>query len=293
MALLTALVLSSIWVVSGQQAPLDFSAQYHIQTDLGQDRFFRFQTHTGQYRKEKSNPDGSQEGTYGWVDPNGVLRLFDYVADHLGYRIEKEYLYKVGAPNPSATIFTRGGELALGFEVYPLDGSPADRQGGVGSHGGVAQRIHLADGQFQSTLPYQVSSLTSTNHHLEPNPLSKHAHATFFSGEPQPAPEVRVVVGAEEPLDLPEPEQDAFVVGHTGRSKASPRAPVQRTGIVIGLRGNDAQVGTSRSAAAHETRPAPRPQSRPARPHTTRPAPASRNVIVIGSSRKRRFARFF
>ena len=36
---------------------------------------FRFQTHTGQYRKEKSNPDGSQEGTYGWVDPNGVLRF--------------------------------------------------------------------------------------------------------------------------------------------------------------------------------------------------------------------------
>ena len=31
--------------------------------------------------------DGSQEGTYGWVDPNGVLRLFDYIADDLGYRI--------------------------------------------------------------------------------------------------------------------------------------------------------------------------------------------------------------
>lgn len=31
--------------------------------------------------------DGTQEGTYGWVDPNGVLRLFDYIADELGYRI--------------------------------------------------------------------------------------------------------------------------------------------------------------------------------------------------------------
>ena len=31
--------------------------------------------------------DGSQEGTYGWVDPNGVLRLYDYIADDLGYRI--------------------------------------------------------------------------------------------------------------------------------------------------------------------------------------------------------------
>lgn len=90
--------------------------------------FFRFQTHSGQYRKEKLNPDGSVEGTYGWVDPNGVLRLFDYVADNLGYRIEKESLYKVGPPSPTAAISARGGDISLGFEVYPLDGSPADRQ---------------------------------------------------------------------------------------------------------------------------------------------------------------------
>ena len=37
----------------------DFAAQYHIQTDLGADRFFRFQTHSGQYRKEILHPDGS------------------------------------------------------------------------------------------------------------------------------------------------------------------------------------------------------------------------------------------
>ena len=103
----------------------DFAAQYHIQTDLGADRFFRFQTHTGQYRKEILRPDGSQEGTYGWVDPNGVLRLFDYIADGFGYRIVKESLFKVGAPSPGAVVSTRGGELELGFEVYPLDGAPA------------------------------------------------------------------------------------------------------------------------------------------------------------------------
>ena len=39
----------------------DLPAQYHIQTDLGADRFFRFQTHSGQYRKEILHPDGSQE----------------------------------------------------------------------------------------------------------------------------------------------------------------------------------------------------------------------------------------
>ena len=56
----------------------------------------RFQTHSGQYRKEILHPDGSQEGTYGWVDPNNVLRLFDYIADNFGYRIVKESLFKVG-----------------------------------------------------------------------------------------------------------------------------------------------------------------------------------------------------
>ena len=76
----TVFVLASscLETVLSQQ---DLPAQYHIQTDLGDDRFFRFQTHTGQYRKEILHPDGTQEGTYGWVDPNGVLRLFDYIAD--------------------------------------------------------------------------------------------------------------------------------------------------------------------------------------------------------------------
>lgn len=118
------LLLSSC-LVSCQQ---DFAAQYHIQTDLGPDRFFRFQTHSGQYRKEILHPDGTQEGTYGWVDPNNVLRLFDYIADGFGYRIVKESLFKVGPSQPGAVLSTRGGELELGFEVYPLDGAP---QGGL------------------------------------------------------------------------------------------------------------------------------------------------------------------
>ena len=106
------------------EAQQDFAAQYHIQTDLGADRFFRFQTHSGQYRKEILRPDGSQEGTYGWVDPNGVLRLFDYIADNFGYRIVKESLFKVGPAAPGSVLTTRGGEIELGFEVYPLDGAP-------------------------------------------------------------------------------------------------------------------------------------------------------------------------
>ncbi len=53
---------------------------------------------SGQYRKEQQHPDGSVTGTYGWVDPKGVLRLFDYISDTGGYRIQRKRLFKVGKP---------------------------------------------------------------------------------------------------------------------------------------------------------------------------------------------------
>lgn len=63
------------------------NAQYHIQTDEGPERYFRFQTLNGQYRKEKRLADGTVIGTEGWLDPLGYLRLKDYVADNDGFRI--------------------------------------------------------------------------------------------------------------------------------------------------------------------------------------------------------------
>lgn len=153
----------------------------------------RFQTHSGQYRKEILHPDGSQEGTYGWVDPNNVLRLFDYIADNFGYRIVKESLFKVGTASllcicmhipitmvqvgpssPGAVVSTRGGDIELGFEVYPLDGAP---QGPL-----PASRLHLTEASLGATPGYTVTSLTSTPHHLNPNPITKQEGATFFSG---------------------------------------------------------------------------------------------------------------
>lgn len=38
------------------------SSQYHIQTDEGPERYFRFQTDNGQYRKEKRLQDGTVIG---------------------------------------------------------------------------------------------------------------------------------------------------------------------------------------------------------------------------------------
>lgn len=60
------------------------NTQYHIQTDEGPERYFKYQTISGQYRKERRLQDGSVVGTYGWVDADGYLRLNDYVADSKG-----------------------------------------------------------------------------------------------------------------------------------------------------------------------------------------------------------------
>lgn len=40
------------------------SSQYHIQTDEGPERFFRYQTDSGQFRNEKRLKDGTVIGKY-------------------------------------------------------------------------------------------------------------------------------------------------------------------------------------------------------------------------------------
>lgn len=75
-------------------------AQYHIQTDEGPERYFRYQTLSGQYRKEKRLEDGTVIGTYGWVDDDGFLRMREYIADNAGYRILKTKNVFVGRNRP-------------------------------------------------------------------------------------------------------------------------------------------------------------------------------------------------
>ncbi|BES93236.1 Insect cuticle protein [Nesidiocoris tenuis] len=82
------------------------NAQYHIQTDEGPERYFKYQTVSGQYRKEKRLQDGTVVGSYGWVDANGYLRLRDYIADDKGYRIVRTKLVKVGVDTPIDNAIT-------------------------------------------------------------------------------------------------------------------------------------------------------------------------------------------
>lgn len=81
-------------------SPADAGGQYHIQTDEGPERFFRYQTSNGQYRKEKRLADGTVIGTEGWLDPLGYFRLKDYIADADGFRILKSTMVHVGKGRP-------------------------------------------------------------------------------------------------------------------------------------------------------------------------------------------------
>lgn len=96
--ILLLLLPACLTEVHAQQPPTttEFTpTQYHIQTDDGDRRFFKYQTWSGQVRKEDRLDDGTVVGSYGWVDANGILRLYDYVADNKGYRIVKTRLVDV------------------------------------------------------------------------------------------------------------------------------------------------------------------------------------------------------
>lgn len=262
-----ALVLLSLVALSqSQRAP----AQYHIQTDQGPGRFFRFQTESGQFRKEQLNPDGSVTGSFGWVDPNGILRLTDYVSDAGGYRIEKERLFKVGnsaAGRSAAAPADCQTNPELCFEIYPLDlnSDPTFGRSGVEPGPSGLRQLNIVDGSFRSTGSFLVNSLTS-NQDLA-NPISKQDQATFFESElPRPPPEPKkVVIGAAANEVQPEVRSKPFVIGaaagsegYESRSRSSnvdtvvvgvlraepqPAPPRNagngRSGVVIGLRNND------------------------------------------------------
>ena len=34
-------------------------------------------------------------GSYGWIDANGILRMYEYIADDQGYRVTKDRAFQV------------------------------------------------------------------------------------------------------------------------------------------------------------------------------------------------------
>ncbi|ERL86549.1 hypothetical protein D910_03956, partial [Dendroctonus ponderosae] len=89
--------------------------QYHIQTDEGPERYFRYQTLSGQFRKEKRLEDGTVIGTYAWIDDD----------DHAGYRITKSKNLYVGRNIPVgeavklAKKYTSSADTLISFKPRP------------------------------------------------------------------------------------------------------------------------------------------------------------------------------
>lgn len=53
----------------------------------------------GQFHHQQQGPDAVTYGCYGYVDPDGVLRVTHYVADSNGYRVVE--------PQQPAAVFAR------------------------------------------------------------------------------------------------------------------------------------------------------------------------------------------
>ncbi|CAK1553630.1 unnamed protein product [Leptosia nina] len=113
--------LAALDSYSAQQYP----DQFHIQTDEDDERYFLYQTHNGQYRKERRLKDGSVVGTTGWVGADGYLRLQDYIADDQGYRIYKSKTVYVGDHSIGESLkIAKTAPTDAGFNITP---APAAR----------------------------------------------------------------------------------------------------------------------------------------------------------------------
>jgi len=256
---------SMVALVRGQGTPYDSPVQYHIQTDEGPERFFRFQTETGQYREEKRHLDGSVTGTYGWVDPNGILRLFDYISDKDGYRIDQEREFKVGKPiNNVVRIPTLGGkDIELGFEVLPLDGANSNVVEPINNH--ITNEIRKARAPEPEANPqFPASTIPLGSRLASPvalgNPIFGQGQVPFYHGQwpiqqgqapfyhggapflhhpvvpilPPPAPRV-VIVHEQAP-----PEPEPFVIGSAGTELPDVPKPTRK--FVIGAAANGDEV---------------------------------------------------
>ena len=57
-----------------------------------------------------------QVGSYGWVDANGILRVYDYIADDNGYRVTKDSAINLDEDVDSGQIIDDS--LAMTFFEY-------------------------------------------------------------------------------------------------------------------------------------------------------------------------------
>lgn len=179
--------------------------QYHIQTDEGPQRYFRYQTDSGQYRKEKRLEDGTIIGTYAWIDADGILRQRDYIADNAGYRILK-----------TKNIFV-GRNVNVGDAIKAVKKYPASAGTLVKSNQRPVVSVPYnapvsnVPAPYQSTTPASVLSTTTVRPYTE-IPQSEYVStpAIIVGSTPSPAPVVEItphsyISSTSQPLLLQQP----------------------------------------------------------------------------------------
>ncbi|XP_073840827.1 uncharacterized protein [Musca autumnalis] len=159
--------LLTVWAVILYQTCLEISCitasdQYHIQTDEGPERYFRFQTNNGQFRKEKRLQDGTVIGTEAWIDAAGYLRLKDYIADKQGYRILKSKVTYVGqgADIQDAIKSTKSVPAQSGVLVDGKNGIHSSSRPNSISNDGTSAKLYSPP--LQTPAPTLVATVTTT-----------------------------------------------------------------------------------------------------------------------------------
>lgn len=246
---------------NSQRAPSQTPSQFHIQTDQGKERFFQFKTDSGQYRKETRHADGSVTGTYGWVDSTGLLRLFDYISDSGGYRIERQREYQVGKPDGTNRLIK-----------VPLEGHESNYFGIQEDNNLLSEpefqapRVHVPrKAEHPPPPPNNVFVGHAPNY-----PLGHFAHSPFFRVPQYPfIVHQPILVVQPPPEPEPEPEPEPFVIG--SRHNTLPPPPkYEGSNFVIGAAANGETVtrrigsrrrphvvGAAGSEQSHSRNPAP------------------------------------
>ncbi|CAH2075254.1 unnamed protein product, partial [Iphiclides podalirius] len=167
---------------SQQQDP----EQFHIQTDEDDERYFLYQTHNGQYRKERRLKDGSVVGTTGWVGADGFLRLQDYIADDQGYRIYKSKTVYVGLNRPisESMNIAKTAPTDSGLGITP---APPVHRTSAPAHGTTTQRPATSTTTRPLSYTDEISIATTPSYdhststpHVEVSPNSIDASTAHF-----------------------------------------------------------------------------------------------------------------
>ncbi|KAL4710558.1 hypothetical protein ACJJTC_008960 [Scirpophaga incertulas] len=186
----TSTALAALDGYSAQQDP----DQFHIQTDEDDERYFLYQTHNGQYRKERRLKDGSVVGTTGWVGADGYLRLQDYIADNEGYRIYKSKTVYVGQNRPigESIKIAKTAPTDSGFGVTPAPAPAVQRSRGPSRYGSstpppyqptsTLAPPHSYPSEVSITPPPRTySSISTPNVHVSPNSIDTSTPGYDFS----------------------------------------------------------------------------------------------------------------